>query len=137
MPREPIILRKQAIFPENKTGTSGSYSPGLSVGEWVFVSGQGPIGRDPNEIVGSDIVEQTTVTLNNVKDLLRLAGCSMNDCVKVTVHLTNMEDFDKMNAVYQTYFAQPFPARTTVQSGLWKNILIEIDVIALRNAGSC
>jgi 2-iminobutanoate/2-iminopropanoate deaminase len=126
---------KKAVFPPGKEGTSGPYSPGLTVGDLVFVSGQGPIGRKPTDIVGTTIAEQTEATLRNVEHILREAGCTMNDCVKSTVHLRDMADFDAMNAVYKCFFTEPFPTRTTVQSGLWGGILVEIDVIAVRGAG--
>ena len=126
---------KEAVYPPGKEGTSGPYSPGLAVGDLVFVSGQGPIGARPSDLVGTTIAEQTEATLRNVEQVLQAAGCSMNDCVKSTVHLRSMGDFDAMNAVYRRFFTEPYPTRTTVQSGLWGGILVEIDVIAIRGAG--
>jgi 2-iminobutanoate/2-iminopropanoate deaminase len=129
------LMKKHAIFPEGKEGTSGPYSPGLTVGELVFVSGQGPIGTRPTDILGTTIAEQTEQTLRNVAGVLAAAGCSLDDCVKTTVHLADMDDFDAMNAVYRSFFREPYPTRTTVQSVLWKGILVEIDVMAIRGAG--
>jgi 2-iminobutanoate/2-iminopropanoate deaminase len=114
----------------------GAYSPAISYGNMVFVSGQGPLDPDTHEIVGKTIEEQTTATLENVRKLLRAAGCDMSDCVKVAVHLLDIKDFDRFNAVYKTFFAAPYPARTTVQSGLWNNIRVEIDTIAIRDKHS-
>jgi 2-iminobutanoate/2-iminopropanoate deaminase len=59
----------------------------------------------------------------------------MDDCVKVTAHLLNINDFDRYNAVYREFFSKPYPARTTVQSGLWNGMLVEIDAIAVFGAG--
>jgi enamine deaminase RidA (YjgF/YER057c/UK114 family) len=56
----------------------------------------------------------------------------MDDCVKTTVHLKDIADFDRFNAVYRTFFRKPYPARTTVQSVLWGGILVEIDAVAVR-----
>lgn len=110
----------------------GAYSPALTAGNLIFVSGQGPLDPQTNQIVGKTIEEQTTATLQNVQRLLRAAGADLDDCVKVSVHLLNIKDFDGFNAVYKTFFQRPFPTRTTVQSGLWSNILVEIDAIAVR-----
>lgn len=129
------MTQKTAIHPTGKEGTSGPYSPGLTIGDLVFVSGQGPIGKRPTDIVGGTVAEQTETTLRNVENVLHAAGCTLNDCVKVTVHLADMADFEIMNDVYQRFFATPFPTRTTVQSGLWRGILIEIDAIAIRGSG--
>lgn len=129
-------MSKKAVFPAGKEGTSGPYSPGLVVGDLVFVSGQGPIGKRPTDIVGTTIAEQTEATLRNVAEVLAAAGCSAADCVRATVHLSDMNDFDAMNAVYREFFREPYPTRTTVQSVLWGGILVEIDVIALRGSGS-
>lgn len=127
-------MTKKAVFPEGKDGTSGPYSPGLTVGDLVFVSGQGPIGKRPTDIIGTTITEQTEATLQNVFRVLEAAGCSPDDCVKVTVHLADFADFDAMNAVYRTFFRDPYPTRTTVQSVLWGGILVEIDVMAIRGS---
>jgi 2-iminobutanoate/2-iminopropanoate deaminase len=60
----------------------------------------------------------------------------MDDCVKTTVHLLHIEDFERFNAVYRTFFNKPYPARTTVQSVLWHGILVEIDAVAVRGCGT-
>jgi len=109
----------------------GAYSPAIVAGGMVYASGQGPLDPDTHAIVGTTIEEQTTVVLQNLQKVLKSAGADLNDCVKVTVHLLDIKDFDRFNAVYRTFFKSPFPARTTVQSGLWSNILVEIDAIAL------
>jgi len=109
----------------------GAYSPGIQAGGMVFVSGQGPLDPNSQQIVGTTIEEQTTLTLQNVQRVLKAAGADMDDCVKVSVHLLNIKDFDRFNAIYKTFFKAPYPARTTVQSGLWSNILVEIDAIAV------
>ena len=127
-------ISKQPIYPDRDTAT-GPYTPGIAVGETVYVSGQGPLDPATGAIVGDSIEAQTRLTLENVQRILAAAECTMDDCVKVTVHLLRIEDFDRFNAVYQTFFSKPYPARTTVQSVLWSDILIEIDAIAVRACG--
>ena len=124
-------LDKTPVFPGRDTAT-GAYSPGVAVGETVYVSGQGPLDPGTGEIRGSTIEEQTELTLANVRRVLEAAGCALDDCVKVAVHLADINDFDRFNAVYSRIFNRPYPARTTVQSVLWGGILIEIDAIAAR-----
>ena len=127
-------LSKQPIYPDRDTST-GPYSPGIAVGDTVYVAGQGPLDPRTGAIIGSTIEEQVDLTLQNVRRVLESAGCAMDDCVKVNVHLLNIEDFDRFNAVYRTFFTQPYPARTTVQSVLWHGILVEIDAVAVRGCG--
>ena len=126
---------KRPIYPDRDTST-GPYSPGITVGETVYVSGQGPLDPATGEIRGATIEEQTQITLENVRRVLEAAGCTMDDCIKTTVHLLDIEDFERFNAVYRTFFSKPYPARTTVQSVLWHGILVEIDAIAIRGSGS-
>lgn len=111
---------------------AGPYSPGLKVGNLVFVSGQGPIDTDGN-IVGVEIEEQTAQVLENIKVILEAAGANMSDVVKATVHLADLDSFARFNGVYKTYFPDPKPTRTTVGSQLM-GILVEIDVIAVLSA---
>jgi 2-iminobutanoate/2-iminopropanoate deaminase len=130
-----MASQKQPIYPDRDTST-GPYSPGLAVGETVYVAGQGPLDPVSGAIVGTTIEEQTELTLENVRRVLEAGGCAMEDCVKTTVHLLNIGDFDRFNAVYKTYFSKPYPARTTVQSVLWHGILVEIDAVAVRGCGA-
>ena len=107
----------------------GPYSPGLRVGDFVFVSSQVPIDPETGEVTGETIEEQTRRTLNNVKAVLEAAGAGMDDCVKVTVHLQDISEFDRFNEVYSGFFGDPKPTRTTVESGL-SGVRVEIDAIA-------
>ena len=128
------VSSKQAVYPDRDTST-GPYSPGIAVGETVYVAGQGPLDPLAGQIIGSTIEDQVELTLVNVRRILESAGCTMDDCVKVNVHLLNIDDFERFNAVYQSFFTKPYPARTTVQSVLWHGILVEIDAIAVRGCG--
>ena len=99
---------------------------------WVYVSGQGPLDMKTAQPVRGTIEDETTLTLRHVQKILQAAGCSLNDIVKCTVHLADINDFDRYNAVYRAFFKDVavLPARTTVQSVLWNGIQVEIDCIA-------
>ena len=122
-------MPKQLIKPAHGPPPGGAYSPGLRAGDFVFVSGQGPIEPSTGQIVGETIEEQTARTLENVKLILEAAGATMADVVKATVILSDMSLFPRYNAVYASYFPDPKPARTTSASDLLGR-LVEIDVIA-------
>jgi 2-iminobutanoate/2-iminopropanoate deaminase len=124
--------RKEPIIVPNQPAPKSPYSAGITAGDLVFVSGQGPIDPQTGKIVGETIEEQVELTIKNVQRILQAAGCSLADVVKSTVHLLDIGDFDRFNAVYRRTFPEPYPARTTVQSVLWGGILVEIDVIAVR-----
>ena len=105
-------------------------SKGVRAGEFVFLSGQ--LGLDATgKLVGTDIEAQTTQALANVRDILREAGCSLDQVVKATVWLTQREDFARFNAVYASHFPTSPPVRSTVVSGLvLPGALVEIEVVA-------
>jgi 2-iminobutanoate/2-iminopropanoate deaminase len=122
-------MPKQLITTSSAATSMGAYSPGLRVGDFIFVSGQVP--RDPvtGKIVGETIEEQTARVLDNVKAILNAGGATLADVVKVNAHLSDLGMFDGYNKVYSTYFPDPKPTRTTVGSQLL-GFLVEIDAIA-------
>lgn len=122
-------MPKQQVSTKKGASPMGAYSQGLKAGDFVFVSGQGPLDPDTGKVVGETIEEQTTRTLENVKAILEAAGASMADVVKVSAHLSDLSLFDRYNKVYSTYFPDPKPTRTTVGSQLL-GIMVEIDAIA-------
>jgi 2-iminobutanoate/2-iminopropanoate deaminase len=122
-------MPKQAISTRKGASPGGAYSQGLKAGDFVFVSGQGPLDPESGKVVGETIEEQTARTLENVKAILEAAGASMADVVKVSAHLTDLSLFDRYNKVYSTYFPDPKPTRTTVGSQLL-GMMVEIDAIA-------
>lgn len=121
-------MPKQQITTTSSAAPAGAYSQGLRVGDFVFVSGQGPRHPVTGEM-GTTIEEQTAQTLENVKAILEAGGASMADVVKVTAHLSDLALFEAYNRVYATYFPDPKPTRTTVGSQLG-GIMVEIDAIA-------
>ena len=124
---------KQIIVCENAPKAVGPYSLGVRSGGFIFLSGQ--LGLDPatQEFVPGGIEEQTERALQNISNILETQGLTLENVVKTTVFLRDMSEFSKMNAVYGSFFVVDPPARSTVEvSGLPKNGLVEIEVIAVR-----
>lgn len=129
-------MPKQQITTKSGASPVGAYSQGLRAGDFIFVSGQGPLDPATGQIVGDSIEEQTARVLENIKAILEAGGASMADVVKVSAHLSDLDLFDRYNKVYSTYFPDPKPARTTVGSTLPREaMLVEIDAIAYVGKG--
>jgi 2-iminobutanoate/2-iminopropanoate deaminase len=110
----------------------GPYSQGIKAGGFVFVSGQVAFDPATGKLIEGDVRAQTERVLKNITAILDAAGSSLDQVVKCTVFLKNMEDFVPMNEVYGTFFGNEPPARATVEvSKLPKDMLVEIDCIAL------
>ena len=122
-------MPKQQIRTNTGASPIGAYSQGIRAGDFIFVSGQGPLDPETGRIVGETIEEQTARVLENIKAILEAGGASMADVVKVSAHLSDLALFERYNKVYATYFPDPMPARITVGSQLL-GILVEIDAIA-------
>ena len=125
------MAKKEIRHPEKEKST-GAYSAAVEVDGWVYVSGQGPVDPKTAQPVRGTIEEETEFTLRQLEKILQVAGCSLADVVKCTVHLSDIKEFDRFNAVYRNFFrsATILPARTTVQSVLWNGIRVEIDCVA-------
>ena len=123
-------MSKKEIKHPDKAVNTGAYSAGIQVGKWLFVSGQGPVDLTTGQVIHGSIEEETLHTLSHIKKIVESAGGSIKDIVKCTVHLTDINDFDRYNAAYASFFPGVKPARTTVQSVLSDGIKIEIDAIA-------
>jgi 2-iminobutanoate/2-iminopropanoate deaminase len=119
------------ITAENAPAAIGPYSQAIKANGFIFTSGQIPLTPD-GELVDGDIHEQTRQVLTNLSAVLEAAGSSLDQIVKTTIYLTDMDDFIAVNTVYAEFFAGSFPARSTVAvKTLPKNVQIEIDAIAL------
>ena len=125
-------MPKREIKHPDKEKSTGAYSAAVEIDGWIYVSGQGPLDLKTAQPVRGTVEQETLLTLGHIKKILEAAGCSLNDVVKTTVHLADIEDFDRYNAAYKEFFkaVEVLPARTTVQSVLWNAIKVEIDVIA-------
>ena len=121
---------KALISSDKVPVPAAPYSPGLTVGDWIFLSGQG--GFDPNtgKVVSDDLVEQTEQTFNNIETLLDAAGASLDNVVSCLVHLVDLADYPAFNAVYAKKFPGVKPVRTTVRADLVAGMLVEITVVA-------
>jgi len=124
-------MDKQKIaHPDRQPGfDTGAYSDGVLVNGFLFLSGQAAVDFKTSEFILGTIEEETSRTLDNLKAIIEAAGATMNDVVKCTAHLADINDFDRYNKVYSTYFTGIKPARTTVQSVLAENLKVEIDCI--------
>ncbi len=122
--------KKIEIKHPDKVADTGAYSAGVLSGGLLFISGQGPLDLASGEIIRGSIEEETLLTLSHIRKVVEAAGGTIDDIVKCTVHLSDIENFDRFNAAYATFFTGIRPARTTVQSVLSDNIKIEIDAIA-------
>lgn len=124
-------MSKQKIVHPDRAATfvTGAYSDAVIAGGFLFVSGQASVDFKTSAFILGTIEEETARTMENIKFIVEAAGATMNDVVKSTVHLSNIDDFDSFNQVYGTYFTGIKPARTTVQSVLAEGICVEIDCI--------
>jgi 2-iminobutanoate/2-iminopropanoate deaminase len=123
---------RQVISASDAPTAIGPYSPGIKMGNLVFLSGQIPLDPATGAVVDGDISMQTERVMENISALLRAAGGSFSNVVRTTVFLADMNEFAAMNNVYGRFVADPPPARSTVQVGrLPKDVRVEIDVIAV------
>ena len=123
MAKEVIIMPNTAKYP---------FSSAVRAGDYIFLSGTGGrVDKDGKEVKG--IEAQTKQCLENIKQILEAAGSSLSDVVKVSVFITNADDFAQMSETYKGYFTKDRPARTTVVTGLGNPaMLIEVDCVAYK-----
>ncbi len=125
-------MERQVIHTEHAPKAIGPYSQAIRVGEFIFCAGQTPIDPATGNLADGNIEEQTRRVLQNLSEVLKAAGTSMERVVKTTVFLLDMNDFVRMNAVYAEFFPTNPPARSTVQvARLPKDARVEIELIAL------
>lgn len=124
-------MKKEKIESNKVPAAIGPYSQAIKADDFIFVSGQLPV--DTNGNMPTTIEEQTYQSLTNIKHILQEADCDMDNIVKTTVLLSDMNNFSKMNEVYATFFKGAAPARVCYQVvALPKNALVEIDAIAAK-----
>jgi 2-iminobutanoate/2-iminopropanoate deaminase len=126
--------RHEPVNAPNLPKPVGPYSPGVVLGELVFVSGQGAADPATGKLVEGDVEGQTEQVFKNLEAILKAAGSGLDKIVRCGVFLADMDDFPRMNAVYERMLAGNRPARTTVQAARlpMKGLLVEIDAIAYR-----
>jgi len=124
-------MNKTVVSTDKAPKAIGPYSQAIKVGEFVYTAGQIALDPATGEIVGGGIEAQTRRVLQNLTEVLKAAGTSMDKVIKTTVFMTNLADFNKMNAVYTEFFPKDPPARSTVQvAALPKMGVVEIEVVA-------
>lgn len=113
----------------NAPAAIGPYSQAITVGNLLFTSGQIPINPENGEIP-EGVEAQAKQALTNVKSLIEAAGGSIDNVVKTTVFIKNMDDFGKINEIYAEFFTEPYPARSCVEvARLPKDVLLEVETI--------
>lgn len=125
---------KELVVAPEAPNAMGPYSPGLAIGEWIFLAGQGGFEPETGALIGGGIAEQTEQTFRNIEVLLRAADASLSDVVSCLVHLGDLADFSAFNVVYAQQFpGETKPVRTTVRADLVANMRVEVTVIAHRD----
>ncbi|SCY84129.1 RidA family protein [Alkaliphilus peptidifermentans] len=123
----------EVINTQKAPAAIGPYSQAIKAGNMLFVSGQIPFVPETMELVSEDVKEQTKQSLENLKGILEEAGFSLNDVVKTTVFIKDMNEFALINEVYATYFIDNKPARACVEvARLPKDVKVEIDAVAIK-----
>lgn len=119
------------IIADQAPKAIGPYSAAIQSGNLIFCSGQTPLNPQTMVIEGATVIEQTTLVLTNLENVLKAAGSDRTKVLKTSVFLKNFADFERMNQAYQAFFGDHKPARTTVEvSRLPKDALVEIDCVA-------
>jgi reactive intermediate/imine deaminase len=124
----------RALHTDRAPAAIGPYSQAVEAGGFLFSAGQ--IGLVPGtpDVAGEDVETQVTQVFQNLAAILDEAGLTFRDVVKATVYLADMREFPLVNAIYEKYFTEPYPARATVAAaGLPKGARVEIDVVAYRS----
>lgn len=124
-------MDKYILSTERAPAAIGPYSQAVGFGNLLFLSGQIAIDPATGDVIDGDVEAQTERVMSNIERVLDAANLGFDNVVKATIFLANMNDFDKVNAVYGSRFGSNPPARSTVEvSRLPKNVQVEIEVIA-------
>jgi len=125
-------MKKKVVQTEKAPKAIGPYSQAIQAGDFLFLSGQVPLDPKTGELVKGDIGQQAKQVLENIKGVLESQKLGMEDVVKATIFLKNIENFNQVNEVYSSYFPTSPPARSTVEvARLPRDAEIEIEAIAL------
>ncbi len=127
-------MSKEIVQTDKAPSAIGPYSQAVisSGARTLYCSGQIPLDPNTAEIVGSNATEQAKQVLQNLSVVISAGGANLAHVVKTTIYVKSMDDFAAINAVYGTFFSEPFPARATVEvARLPKDVLVEIDAIVV------
>ena len=125
---------KKIISTKNAPDAIGPYSQGIEAGGFVFTSGQLGLVPETGEFAGNDVKSQAVQAFENLREILRASDCTLDDVVKTTCFLKNMDDFVIVNEVYTRFLSgENYPARSAVEvAALPKGGLVEIEAIAMK-----
>ena len=126
----------ERIIPAGGASPRGHYTPAMRAGDFVYVSGQGPIDPVTDKLASGDVEFQTRLTLSNMQRILEAAGVGITDVVKCSVFLRDISEFHNMNRAYAAFFGDHKPARTTIEAKFHQaEMLVEIDCVAYKPRG--
>ena len=124
------MVKRNPINTPSAPKAIGPYSQAVRSGSLVFISGQIPLDPKTMELVGEDVVRQTHQVFKNLSAIAKASGGNLVDIVKMTIYLTNLDNFSKINEIMASYFQEPYPARATIEvSALPKAALVEVEAI--------
>jgi len=123
-------MSKEIISTTNAPKAIGPYSQAVKTGNLIFISGQVPINPETGNVVSGSIKDETNQVITNIKNICNAAGYDLGDIVKLTIFLTNLDNFSIVNDVMKQQFSEPYPARATIEvSGLPLGVNVEIEAI--------
>jgi 2-iminobutanoate/2-iminopropanoate deaminase len=122
----------ERLFPPNVPTPRGPYSPAVRAGDFIYLSGQGPIDPITDKLTSGDIQHETRQVLKNIRTILEGCGATLADVVKCSVFLKDGSEFQAMNEVYTEFFGANRPARTTVVCEFVNPMRVEIDCVAYK-----
>ena len=124
-------MEKKPIQTSEAPSAIGPYSQAIRIGDFLYTSGQIALNPKNMEMMNGEIEEETEWVLENIKAILQAGGMSLSQVIKTTVYLTDLDEFSRMNQVYEKFFEKTKPARACVQvAALPKGAKVEIDAIA-------
>ena len=125
-------MNKKVIITDKAPEAIGAYSQAVKAGNLIFISGQIPLDPSTMEVISPVFSDQVEQVIKNLDEIVKESGNSLNDIVKITVYLKNLENFQAVNQAMEEFFTKPYPARAAVEiSKLPKDVEIEMDAIVL------
>ncbi|OQB35804.1 MAG: Enamine/imine deaminase [Candidatus Hydrogenedentes bacterium ADurb.Bin179] len=123
-------MNKQCLNPLNAPAGGPPYSPVVKAGDFAYISGQGPMARDGSGVVHGTFEQETRLTLDNLITMVEGIGATLDQVVKTTVFLVDMNNFGEFNRIYAEYFTREHPARSCVQAArLPLDFKVEVEAI--------
>jgi len=126
-------MSKKEVVCETAPSAIGTYSQAITVGNFTFISGQIPLDYKTMNIVEGTFEEQVEIIMESLGNIAKSSGGSIDDCVKLTVYLKDLENFSTVNSVMEKYLSKPYPSRAAIEvSRLPKDVEVEIDAVLFK-----